>query len=354
MMYQLKSQLVLIYFTIVFISCQCKLNLDDNLEDNHIEFYQNLNRKVLTTTSRPLTKFSIFQKKSKPLFRRNNKYQSFLTSYKIVSNASSDLQEQIKFNKRLNRSKAKFEFVDIYDQNLNKQTINDNQYENQNISDKLDDKSKVEPLSHAQQTVLAFEHALKMKKQAKCELPKPTVVYMNQDKEQVKIYMPRATILHRCGQNTGCCERESEHCVAVEQEQVNLYFFVIKVEKNFDDLHNHDSDSVRKGRKFLSLDQNDDNMVKEYEYNLDYSLNNENENSFKLTDNFDSDSKEMSLFNQLKNENKYLNSLLNQDDALKKRLTRSPKFLKRSRKSKDLNIGKFQSVEWVNKDIKRL
>lgn len=174
-----------------------------------------------------------------------------------------------------------------------------------------------------------------MKREAKCELPKATVVYLNQDREQIKIYMPRATILHRCGQNSGCCERESDRCVAVEQQQVDLYFFVIKLEKEFNELDDGDAlKAVRKARKFASFDQssNDDGSLKEYEYNLDYTLNGENENSFRLADN----SEDTKLFAQFKSESSYLNALLSQDNAMKQRLTRSTSS---RRKSKELNLG---------------
>ena len=333
-MYQFKNQLIL-YF-LLFISCECKLNLDDNLEDNQIEFYQNINRKMQTTTSKP-SRFSIFHKKTRPLFRRNNKYQTSLTDYKLISNASD--QQVTNSLKRLNKNKITNEFVDVYDKNRKNNQINNQQFSYDFASDSIenstkyrnelnnDQSNKIELLTYAQQTVQAFEHGLKMKKEAKCQLPKPTVVYLNQNKDQIKIYMPRATILHRCGQNTGCCESESEQCVAIEKQQVNLYFFVIKLEKEINEFQKNNLASIRRGRKFAKLDQNDDSQLKEYEYNLDYSIN-EDENAFKSIENTDEEMR-------LANENSYLVNQLNQDNLLEQRLKRSVS----KRKSKDLNLG---------------
>lgn len=361
-MHQANWPLALVCLLFV-VACQCRLSVDDNLEENHIEFYQNVHRKVLTTTPRP-GRFSIFQKRTRPTFRRNNKHETLLTNYKFISNATEDDQQTKPIDgKRLNKSKASVEFVGIYDGNLNRPNVTSSQHHRSGSSNSSNAKSDpgasstanvssssdlvgANPKAHiertltqSQQTMLAFEHGLRMKREAKCEFPKATVVYLNQDREQIKIYMPRATILHRCGQNSGCCERESDRCVAVEQQQVNLYFFVIKLEKEFDELDDGDSlKAMRKARKFASFDQNsnDDGSLKEYEYNLDYTLNNENENSFKLADN----SEDTKLFNQFKNENSYLNTLLSQDNTLKQRLTRSTQTRSR-RRSKELNLGRF-------------
>lgn len=359
-MYQPNGALLYLLFVLCQFQCQCRLNGGDNLEENHIEFYQNVYRKVLTTTPKP-GRFSIFQKRTRPTFRRNNKHETLLTDYKIISTEND--QKQIK---RLNKSKASVEFVNIHDGSSTRKNINQasdssnsshvlrtnlganlekssfNSTASQNgwpTRDSLENATMTQ-LSHieltlSQQTVLAFEHGLKMKREAKCELPKATVVYLNQDREQIKIYTPRATILHRCGQNTGCCERESDRCVAIEQRQVNLYFFVIKMEKELNELdENYENGlkAVRKARKFASFDSNDDNSLKEYEYNLDYTLNGENENSFRLSE------EESKMFNQFKSESSYLNTLLNEDNTMKRRLVRSTSG---RRKSKDLNLGKY-------------
>lgn len=324
-MYRLLFGFFLIASVLLSVQTDSNLNFNsyDNLEDNHIEFYQNVNRKVqsLTTTPKPTNRFSIFHKRTRPLYRKNNKFQTSLTNYRII-NDQPNRSNQAQLLK-LNKTKSSNEFVDIYESN-------------KRIDSRLDsptnDLAETFEPSIAQQTVLAWEHGLKIKQQAKCEKPKPTVVYLNQDKEEVKIYLPRATILHRCGQNTGCCESESEQCVAIEQKQVNLYFFVIKLEKEFGEFDSNldDQTSLRKGRKFSILDQNlnDDKQIKEYEYNLDYIIG---DNELKLNDNYDLD-----LINKLKKEKNYLNSLLNQDDRLKHRLARS------IRKGKDFRIeGKY-------------
>ena len=352
-MHRPNGPLALAGFLFVLVSCQCRLSVDDNLEDNHIEFYQNVNRKVLTTTPRP-SRFSIFQKRTRPTFRINNKHETSLTNYRIISNATKDDQPI----KKLNKSKAGVEFVNMHGvrRNVSQESstvdspnsskgfsLTPDEETNRttwNVSsiDSVDNLSRTNrfELSQSQQTMLAFEHGLKLKREAKCESPKATVVYLHQDREQIKIYMPRATILHRCGQNTGCCERESDRCVAIEQRQVNLYFFVIKLEKELNELDENYENSLkaaRKARKFASFESNDDGSLKEYEYNLDYTLNSENENSFRLPDN----SEDTKMFSQFKSENSYLNALLGQDSTMKRRLARSTGS---RRKSKDLNLGR--------------
>lgn len=218
-MYQISQfKIKLILINLLLVSCQ----LDDNQEDNHIEFYnQNADRTSSASSSLVNGKFSIFHKRTRPIFRKNTKH--LMNKYKITPDdqqvnisrgaqqsnfvqrpASSEQfissvnQPVRRSSMKLNKSKASVEFIDVYDR--------------PNHDEKNSTANKIESLSYAQQTMLAFEHGLRIKREAKCELPKPTVVYLNQDKEQIKIYTPRATILHRCGINTGCCASESEQC----------------------------------------------------------------------------------------------------------------------------------------------
>lgn len=44
-----------------------------------------------------------------------------------------------------------------------------------------------------------------------------------------KQYIPHCTILHRCGDDAGCCNSDTRTCVARSQQLVDLYFFVSTV-----------------------------------------------------------------------------------------------------------------------------
>lgn len=125
--------LALVYLLIVG-ACHCRLSADDNREENHIdhvEFYQNVHRKLPTTTAKP-GKFSIFQKRTRPMFRRNNKHETFLTNYKFISNATEDDRQT---GKRLNKSKASVEFVGFNDGSLNRRNVNDGGLNRENINE---------------------------------------------------------------------------------------------------------------------------------------------------------------------------------------------------------------------------
>lgn len=47
--------------------------------------------------------------------------------------------------------------------------------------------------------------------------------------EPHKTYTPHCTILHRCGQETGCCFLDHQTCVMKRQQTVELYFIVSTV-----------------------------------------------------------------------------------------------------------------------------
>lgn len=102
---------------------------------------------------------------------------------------------------------------------------------------------------------------------------------------------------------------------------------MIKFEKEFDELDANRVQSLRKGRKY-ALEPDDNGLLKEYEYNLDYTM----DDSIRLTD---ADAKEI---NRMKSETNYLSMLLNEDNVIKQRLSRSTG---NHRRSKELNLGKF-------------
>ncbi|XP_054160083.1 uncharacterized protein LOC128958293 [Oppia nitens] len=59
---------------------------------------------------------------------------------------------------------------------------------------------------------------------ASCDEPKPQLIYF---KDPNKVYLPRATLLHRCSDLTGCCPHSTHTCVALETKLVDLYFYTI-------------------------------------------------------------------------------------------------------------------------------
>jgi hypothetical protein len=71
---------------------------------------------------------------------------------------------------------------------------------------------------------LAFEHGLRIAEEGACHLPKPQLVYIN---DSSKVYMPRATILHRCSHLYGCCTHATQTCQPKSTQVVEKYFFVV-------------------------------------------------------------------------------------------------------------------------------
>ncbi|XP_065158542.1 uncharacterized protein [Atheta coriaria] len=73
----------------------------------------------------------------------------------------------------------------------------------------------------------ANEHFLHMKSAAKCRLPRPRVINV-QEIHQLpgKAFRPHCTVLHRCGDDTGCCQGPGKKCRAKSQEVIYLPFYV--------------------------------------------------------------------------------------------------------------------------------
>jgi hypothetical protein len=61
-----------------------------------------------------------------------------------------------------------------------------------------------------------------------CKLPQPRLLPVKDlfSVNSKDMYTPRATVLHRCGEDTGCCPREDMTCVPQETENVTLIFHV--------------------------------------------------------------------------------------------------------------------------------
>ncbi|CAG2166380.1 unnamed protein product [Oppiella nova] len=76
---------------------------------------------------------------------------------------------------------------------------------------------------------LAFEHGMRVNELAACDVPKPQLVYF---KDPNKVYLPRATLLHRCSDLTGCCPHSTHTCMALETKTVDLFFYTIVLKPN--------------------------------------------------------------------------------------------------------------------------
>lgn len=69
----------------------------------------------------------------------------------------------------------------------------------------------------------AQQHFNRVAREINCEIPKPKVVHVQLDPS--KSYVPSCTILHRCGDDTGCC-KNTKTCQPIQKENVDLYFTV--------------------------------------------------------------------------------------------------------------------------------
>ncbi|KAG8183100.1 hypothetical protein JTE90_019984 [Oedothorax gibbosus] len=78
-------------------------------------------------------------------------------------------------------------------------------------------------LDHTTKTELAQAHYERVLTEVMCGVPRPIVVRMETAELRV---LPPATIIHRCGDKSGCCDSTLERCVAKTKKKVKLYFFV--------------------------------------------------------------------------------------------------------------------------------
>jgi hypothetical protein len=96
----------------------------------------------------------------------------------------------------------------------------------------------------------AFEHGVRVREEGACRNAKPQIVYINTT-DPSKVYLPRATILHRCSDLTGCCPHATQTCQPIEMTTVELYFFTVTLQIN----HTHKSrqSRVRQHQKIEKL-----------------------------------------------------------------------------------------------------
>lgn len=72
-------------------------------------------------------------------------------------------------------------------------------------------------------TRYATAHISRIYVEALCKIPKPKIIPIV---DASKNYVPRCTVLHRCGDDTGCCQTDSYTCAPKRTTVVDLYFYV--------------------------------------------------------------------------------------------------------------------------------
>lgn len=83
----------------------------------------------------------------------------------------------------------------------------------------------------------ANEHFLRIRTTARCRVPRTRVVHVKEFySDPSKEYLPRCTILHRCGDDSGCCDSEQYECVPRTMQEVTLYFYTINLQNQNGDV----------------------------------------------------------------------------------------------------------------------
>ncbi|KAH6936994.1 hypothetical protein HPB50_025083 [Hyalomma asiaticum] len=77
----------------------------------------------------------------------------------------------------------------------------------------------------------ANEHFLRIRTTARCRVPRTRVVHVKEFySDPSKEYLPRCTILHRCGDDAGCCDSDQYQCVPRAVQEVTLHFYTIHLQ----------------------------------------------------------------------------------------------------------------------------
>lgn len=72
----------------------------------------------------------------------------------------------------------------------------------------------------------AVSHYLKVQAAGKCRVPIPKVLPVHSEHpSHGKTYIPHCTILHRCSEDSGCCQTQGTRCGPKSQTIVELYFY---------------------------------------------------------------------------------------------------------------------------------
>lgn len=81
-----------------------------------------------------------------------------------------------------------------------------------------------------EEAVQATSHVNRIIREGKCHQPSPRILkiqelFLNSRKR----FLPSCTIIHVCGEDTGCCDHEDFKCTSSKQEVVTLYFWVLEL-----------------------------------------------------------------------------------------------------------------------------
>lgn len=103
-------------------------------------------------------------------------------------------------------------------------TLTQHKFEELGTHDAVKQSRKNLITNQKQNKALANAHASKIYTEASCRLPQQRVERIQKDPS--KMYVPHCTILHRCGDDTGCCKTDRQTCAPKRTQNVDLYFFV--------------------------------------------------------------------------------------------------------------------------------
>lgn len=76
---------------------------------------------------------------------------------------------------------------------------------------------------------LARAHFQRVASEIDCKNPRPRIIRV--DNNPMEIVVPRATVVYRCGEHSGCCKNPMQKCVAKTKTEVMLYFVVKSLPK---------------------------------------------------------------------------------------------------------------------------
>lgn len=92
----------------------------------------------------------------------------------------------------------------------------------------------IEVITLAIESPKLHEHLVRIHEFGKCKYPIAKVLNVWKElpkelrKENTRFH-PRCTILHRCSDDSGCCEGSFDRCVAETMEDVQLEFYIIEM-----------------------------------------------------------------------------------------------------------------------------
>ncbi|XP_045478992.1 uncharacterized protein LOC123683993 [Harmonia axyridis] len=73
---------------------------------------------------------------------------------------------------------------------------------------------------------LARVHFMRVSSEGTCKRPLPRVISVqNVHPDPSKTYTPHCTVLHRCAEDTGCCQQHNMRCGPKTVKEVHLYFY---------------------------------------------------------------------------------------------------------------------------------